>query len=162
MNDGGDRVQPGSPRVAVAGAMALAGALLFVVFLYEDMEDALRAAEAALPWGPILGYVVAMGFGGAVAGALLSGAFGRRGIGGWFLSALAGVVTTTVGGMLGSLAGLLPSLISEGWTTGDLIGIGAGALILPLAIIDWPLLILIWIGLVVAAHLLARHRRPAA
>jgi hypothetical protein len=149
----------GSPRPMVAAMMALASAVLFVVFLFDDVGDLLRTPGAALPWGAILGYVAAMAIGGAVTGYLLAGAFGRKGPLGWLLAALGGIVATTFGGLVGSLVGMLPDLLASGLQAGGLLAIGAGALILPFAFTGWPALTLIWAVLIVATHLWARRRR---
>jgi hypothetical protein len=148
-----------SPRPMVVALIALASAVLFVVFPFDDVGDLLRKPGAALPWGPILGYLAAMAIGGAIAGYLLAGAFGGEGPLGWLLVGFGGIVATTFGGLVGSLVGMLPDFLANGLQADGLLASGAGALILPFALTGWPALILIWATFIVATHLWARRRR---
>ena len=77
----------GKARPVSALMMAVVGVLIFTVLLVEDVGLLPQDASASLPWGLIGQYAVAMAMGGALAGALLSGLFGRGGAGGWFLAA---------------------------------------------------------------------------
>jgi hypothetical protein len=138
--------------------MALVGAGFFSVFLLEDVLG--RGVNwGTLPWGLVLRYVVSMGLGGAFAGWLLSGTFGRRGASGWLLALLGGVLATTTAGLFGSAAGLLPDVLSDGWETADLVPIGFGLAVLPLAFAGQPLVFLAWLGCVLITHVWARRSR---
>ncbi len=139
--------------------MALTGAIFFVVFLLEDVVGRTGIAWANLPWGLIVRYVIAMIVGGAIAGWLAAGLFGRRGVTGWLLALLGGALATTAAGMLGSAVGLVPDLLADGWDMADLIPIGYGLVVLPLAFAGAPLLILVWGVLIAATHLWARRAR---
>ena len=97
-----------------------------------------------------------MGLAGALVGYLLSGMFGKSGLKGWVLAWLGGLLVATIAGIVGSAVGLLPDLIAGGPRTGAIVAILAGALVLPLALIGWPILVLIWILLVSLAHITAR------
>jgi hypothetical protein len=148
-----------SPRPVVAATLAFASAFFFVVLLFEDFADLAGADLSRLPWGAVLRYVAAMALGGALAGALLAGLFGRRGWPGWLLAGLGGVVATTFAGVLGSLFGLLPDIVSDGWQRRDAVAIGSGALVLPFAAVGWPFLLVLWAALIARAHLRARRLR---
>jgi len=156
----GQAAHVGARRIVTA-MMAVMGAAFFFVFLLEDVADPARNAWSDLPWALILRYILAMGIGGALAGAALAGLFGRRGVAGWLLAALAGLVVVAVTGLLGSAVGLLPDLLADGWQMKDLIPIGFGLLVLPLALINNPLVLVIWLVLLAVTHLWAgRRRRP--
>ncbi len=154
---------PGHPRRSArhvtTAVMALIGAIFFVAFLLEDVVGRTDVAWENLPWGLIVRYVVAMTVGGAVAGWLAAGLFGRRGVSGWLLALLGGALATTAAGMLGSVVGLVPDLLADGWDMADLIPIGYGLAVLPLAFAGAPLLIIVWFGLVGIAHVLAARAR---
>jgi hypothetical protein len=151
----------GSVRPIVTAMMAITGASFFAILVAEDVAGLAGDVRADLPWGLILRYLVAMAAGGAAVGALLAGWFGRRGIAGWLLALLAGVVCSCVAGLLGSAVGLLPDLLSDGWHTADAIPIAFGLLVVPLALIDQPVFLLLWLALVAATHLLALRVRRA-
>ncbi len=148
-----------SVRLFVAGMMALASALLFVALLFEDFSALAAADPSQVPWSLMLRYVVSMTFGGAIAGYLLSGMFGRAGVFGWFLALAGGVFTSIFAGVLGSFVGLLPDLMSNGWQPTMLISVASGGLVLPFALVGWTALVVVWIAIVVATHLRARRRR---
>ncbi|QJF51196.1 hypothetical protein [Roseobacter ponti] len=139
--------------------LALASMLLFLALVFEDIGELAAANWSELPLGLIVRYAVAMGIGGAVAGYVLAGLFGRQGITGWCLAMTAGVLVATFAGLLGSAIGLAPDLLSDGYQTRDIVAIGAGALVFPLAVIGWPVLLPVWIVLIARAHMLARRRR---
>ncbi len=65
-------------------------------------------------------------------------------------------------GIFGSLFGLLPDMLHDGFQLGDVIAIGFGALVLPLATVGHPWLLILWLILVVASHLWARRVRRGA
>ena len=139
--------------------MALAGAGFFLVFLLEDLAGRGDVHWSDLPLGLAARYILSMGIGGALAGWLLAGLFGRSGVSGWLAALLGGALAVTVAGLLGSLVGLLPDLLADGWQTGDLIAIVYGLVVLPLAFVGQPLVLLLWLALVAATHLWARHVR---
>ena len=139
--------------------LALASMLLFIALVFEDMGEFTDADWSNLPFGLITRYLIAMGLGGAFAGYILSGLFGRSGFLGWLFTIIGGVLVATFAGLIGSAIGLSPDLLSDGLQTRDVVAIGAGALVLPLALTGWPVLLPIWIALISTAHILARKRR---
>ena len=148
-----------SVRPVVAGMMALAGALLLFALLFTDFSDLAASDPAQLPWGLMFRYMVAMAVGGALAGSLLTGLFGRRGLSGWLLALIGGLIASIVAGVVGSFIGQLPDLISGGWQTGMSVAIASGALVLPLALFGWPHLVVVWAAIVAGTHLWVRRRR---
>lgn len=152
----------GHPRRAVMTVMALAGCLLFCAFLLEDAVEISAVDWAALPWGLIARYIVAMALGGALAGWLAGGLFGRAGLVGWLLSGLGAVLAAVSSGLFGSFFGLMPDMLRDGLQLGDAIAVGFGALVLPLAAYGHPWLLLGWLLLVVLAHLWACRQRSGA
>ncbi|MGI1662130.1 hypothetical protein ACRDNQ_07810 [Palleronia sp. KMU-117] len=148
-----------SVRRVSALMMALVGVLIFTVLLVEDVGLVPQEATASLPWKLITQYAAAMAVGGAVAGALLSGLFGKRGVGGWLLAAVGGIVASTVAGLLGSAVGLLPSLLRDGFDMGDLIAVGFGAALAPIALIGNPLRLAVWVLLIALTHLWCQRIR---
>jgi hypothetical protein len=100
--------------------------------------------------------------GGFVAGWALAGLFGRGGLPGWALSVLGMILVTVLGGVLGTLAETLPGLLRQGGLMAEIIKIGAGAAITPLAIASLPWLGAVWVGGLAAIHLAARAARTAA
>ncbi|MEM6658502.1 MAG: hypothetical protein AAF625_10465 [Pseudomonadota bacterium] len=141
--------------------MALTGAFFFFVFVAQDIRVLENPEIGALPWGLILRYALAMALGGAIAGFLFSGLFGRSGLGGWLLAVFAGVLATTIAGLFGSAIGELPELLSTGVTGATLIPIFAGLLVLPLSIADQPAMAGVLLIMVVVTHVLVRNRRRA-
>ena len=148
-----------SARRITTSMMALSGAGLFVVFLLEDVVGRDAAQWSDMPWALILRYEAAMTLGGAIAGFLLSGLFGRRGLRGWPLALLGGVMASTLAGLFGSAVGLIPDILSGGWDQGDLVSIASGLAILPLTLIGHPLLFLLWLLLLILTHVWARRTR---
>lgn len=151
-----------SPRAIVVLMMALVGAMFFFVFIAEDITNMTDLEWADLPWGLILRYVLAMGAGGALAGALAAGLFGRAGLLGWLLALLGGVIAVVLAGLMGSAIGLLPDLLRDGWQTADLIPVLFGLLVVPMAAAGEPLVGAALIGLIALTHFLARRRRRPA
>jgi hypothetical protein len=152
-------IRDGRPLFVVAMMMALTGAAFFFVFLLDDLSRLDSWADA--PWGLILRYIAAMGIGGAIAGALFAVLFGRRGVLGWILAAIGGVLASALAGMFGSAVGLMPDLLRDGWQMGDLIPIAFGLAVVPLAFADWPAIFVAWVAMMALTHLLARRaRRP--
>lgn len=154
-----DRSGNGRRRLAVAGVLSLASLLLFLVFDFEDIGQLEGVDWSNLPVGLIARYAIAMGLGGALAGYILSGFFGRFGFFGWLLAFVGGLLVATIAGVLGSAIGLAPDLLADGIQARDLIPIGAGALVLPLAVVEWPIVVVIWVALIFTAHLIARRSR---
>lgn len=100
-----------------------------------------------------------MAIAGGLIGALLSGLFGRRGLVGWALALVAGLLIATVAGLLGSFFGGLPDLIARGTRPGDMIAVLAGGMVLPFVVADWPLIGALWLALLGATHILIRRLR---
>ncbi|WP_353474759.1 hypothetical protein PVT71_14415 [Salipiger sp. H15] len=148
-----------SPRYITALMMALIGVLLISAFMAEDAAAKGDVAWADLPKGLMLRYMLAMAVGGALSGWLLSGMFGRRGLGGFVLGFAGAVIATLVAGLFGSAAGLLPDLLRDGWSSSDLIPILYGLAALPLAFAGQPLLFAGWMALMLLTHLWARGIR---
>jgi hypothetical protein len=141
--------------------MAVVGVLIFSVLLVGDMSLLPADASTAVPWALVIRYGVAMAIGGALAGAALAGMFGRAGVGGWLLSLLAGAIASVVAGLLGSAVGLAPDLLRDGFQTGDLIAVGFGAFLAPIALIESWGHLAVWVGLIALTHLLCgKARRP--
>ena len=147
---------PSLRKTAVVGILALASMVLFMVLVFEDVRAFQDADWHQLPLALVARYAVAMGLAGALVGYSLYGMFGKSGLKGWALALVGGFLVATIAGIVGSAVGLVPDLIADGPRTGAIIAIFAGALVLPLALIGWPLLLLIWIVLVSLAHIIAR------
>ncbi|MBE9636797.1 hypothetical protein [Salipiger mangrovisoli] len=148
-----------SPRYVTTLMMALIGVMLIAAFMAEDAAAKGDVTWADLPKGLMLRYLLAMAIGGALAGWLLSGMFGRRGVGGFMLGFLGSVIATLVAGLFGSAAGLLPDLLRDGWSSADLIPVLYGLAVLPLAFAGQPLLFVGWLVLMLLTHLWARRIR---
>ncbi|WP_111429692.1 hypothetical protein [Rhodobacteraceae bacterium DSL-40] len=146
-------------RTITTVMMALTGASLFIAFMLEDLSGLAPDQSAALSRMLVLRYILAMAIGGALAGWLLAGLFGRRGLRGWFLALLGGIVTALIAGLLGSAVGLLPDLLADGFSMGDLIAVAFGLLVFPLALAGQPLLLALWLILIGLTHLWARRAR---
>lgn len=146
-------------KLVAALMMAIIGALLFSAFVMQDIRIHPELGPQDLPWGLIIRYGVAMTLGGALAGYLLCGTFGRGGVGGWVLALLGGVIAASLSGLLGSAFGLLPDMLSDGFSLSEAIQIVAGLLVLPLAAIEEPVLIPAVAALIAATHILCKRRR---
>jgi hypothetical protein len=141
--------------------MAVVGVLVFSVLLVGDIGLLPADGPTGVPWALVVRYAIAMAIGGALAGVVLAGLFGRAGIGGWLLSLVGGAVASIVAGFLGSAVGLAPDLLRDGLQPGDLIAVGFGALLAPIALFESWGHLAVWVGLVALTHLLcARARRP--
>jgi hypothetical protein len=139
--------------------MALTGAILFAAFVLQDIKIHPEMAWHDLPWSLILRYAGAMTLGGALSGLVFSGLFGRNGFGGWILAILGGVLGASISGLFGSAFGLVPDLAAGGISTTELLQIAAGILVLPLSVIEEPLLGLVLTALVIATHILCKRAR---
>jgi hypothetical protein len=148
-----------SPRLLVAGLMAVTGAAFFFIFLLQDIANPRYSDWHELPWAMLSRYVLAMGIGGGLSGWLLSGLFGRRGMGGWLLAILGGIIATGVAGILGSAVGMLPDLFRIGLDMREIIPVAFGFVVLPLAIIGQPPLLIVWLILIGLTHLGAKRIR---
>jgi hypothetical protein len=135
--------------------LALASLALFLALVFEDFGELAAAEWSELPLGLIARYALAMGMGGALAGYVLYGMFGKSGILGWLVAIAGGVLVATFSGILGSAIGLAPDLLTDGFQARDAVAIAAGALVLPLALLGWPILVPIWGVLVALAHVVA-------
>ena len=140
-------------RITAALMMALLGALLFAAFVLQDIRLRPDLPAGELPWGLMIRYGLAMTLGGAIAGLLFSGLFGRSGAGGWVLTLIAGILAAAISGVLGSAVGLLPELLTDGLNTTEIVRVAAGLLILPLAIVEQPWLAIVLVLLLVITHL---------
>ena len=147
------------PKLITSILLAAASALLFLALVFDDIGDLAGTDWSELPLGLIVRYLLAMAVGGAIAGYALSNLFGRTGLLGWVLALIGGILVATFAGLLGSAIGLLPDLLSDGFQTPDILAVGAGVLVLPLAMLGWPILIPVWVGLIFLVHLLARRQR---
>jgi len=150
-----------SVRREIGATMAALSALMFLTVLYNDISTIVGPSAGDLPWMLIGRYVVAMIAGGAIAGFALMGMFGREGVAGWVLAMSGGFGATLLAGFLGSIAGLLPDRLADGFQAADLFAVAAGGLILPLAIHDWPWLLVLLPSVISATHLRARSKRRA-
>lgn len=139
--------------------MALAGAFFFAVFVSQDVRPNEDLSWRTLPWGLLVRYGVAMVLGGLLAGFLFGGLFGRRGVLGWLLAVIVGILALSLSGLLGSAVGLLPDLLADGYQPRDLVAVAAGVLILPLTLADQPWLLAVLLLLIGGAHVLARRGR---
>jgi hypothetical protein len=148
-------------RPIAALMMAVVGVLVFSVLLLGDIGLLPSDRSTAVPWSLVIRYAVAMAIGGALAGAVLADLFGRAGVGGWLLSLLGGALASVVAGFLGSAVGLAPDLLRDGLQPGDLIAIGFGAFLAPIALLESWGHLAVWFALVALTHLLcAKARRP--
>ncbi len=154
-----DKTKTKTPRLAPTITMALIGASLFLLFLSRDLPEGLRDDWAIENVGLVVRYVIAMTLGGATMGYLLAFMFGRAGFGGWILALIGGVLSTLVAGACGSLLGLLPDLLADGWQANDLVAILFGFLVLPIAAVDKLGSSLIWLAAIVAAQILSNYER---
>jgi hypothetical protein len=139
--------------------MALVGVFFFLVFLAQDLSHFETMSLGDLPLLLILRYAVAMTLGGALSGLVFAGLFGRGGVGGWILALLGGLVAALLSGLFGSAVALLPDLLADGYHPADLLRVLLGTLVLPLSLAEQPLLGLVLLALIAAAHLLARRAR---
>ncbi len=148
-----------NPRLGPTIMVAVIGASLFLLFLSRDLPGGLGDEWARDNLSLVLRYVLAMTFGGALMGYLLASMFGRKGVGGWLLALLGGILATLVAGFFGSFFGLLPDLLADGWQAQDLVAILFGFLVLPLAAAENLASSLIWLIMVFATHLLTKSMR---
>lgn len=139
--------------------MAVIGASLFLLFLSRDLPAGLSDDWARQNIGLVARYVIAMTVGGAIMGYLLAPMFGRGGIGGLIASLLGGVLSTFIAGAFGSLIGLLPDLLVNGWQSSDLVAILFGFAVLPLAAAENLGSSLVWLAMVFGAHVLSKIER---
>jgi hypothetical protein len=158
-NEVNQRAGSNGHKWSVPIVLALASMLLFVALVFQDMGALTDTDWSNLPFGLITRYLIAMGLGGALAGYILSGLFGRSGLLGWFSAMIGGVLVATFAGLIGSAIALAPDLLSDGLQTRDVVAIGSGAFVLPFALSGWPILLPIWIALISTAHILASKGR---
>ncbi|WP_171126984.1 MULTISPECIES: hypothetical protein [unclassified Ruegeria] len=148
-----------APRRAATLVMAVIGASLFLLFLSRDLPGGLGDDWAKQNFGLVIRYVIAMTIGGAFMGFLLAPMFGRSGVGGWVTALVGGLLSTFIAGAFGSFFGLLPDLLSDGWQASDLVSILFGFAVLPLAAAENISSSLIWLVMVIAAHVLSLFER---
>lgn len=148
-----------SPR-AVATIMMLMSALLFFwVFVAEETSGPSQLSFSDIPIARLFQYGIAMALGGVLAGYVLSGCFGRRGWLGWALALAGGVIASLIAGACGSALALVPEIVTRGWGGTDLVAMATGALIVPLSLVEYPVLAVLWLALVGIAHLWSRSSR---
>ncbi|MES0827719.1 hypothetical protein [Ruegeria sp. SCP11] len=148
-----------TPRLVSTISMALIGASLFLLFLSRDLSEGLQDEWARENWGLVVRYVIAMLLGGAIMGYLLASMFGHAGLGGWIWAFIGGLLSTLVAGACGSLIGLLPDLLADGWQAKDLVAILFGFLVLPIAAAEKLGSSVIWLAAVAATHVLSKYVR---
>lgn len=151
-----------TPRRAATFVMAVIGASLFLLFLSRELPEGLNDDWAKKNIGLVARYVIAMTIGGAAMGYLLAPMFGRAGIGGYIASILGAVLSTLIAGAFGSLIGLLPDLLADGWQSSDLVSILFGFAVLPLAAVENLGSSLVWLAMAVSAHYLSKSERAKA
>lgn len=142
--------------------MALIGASLFGAFVLQDIRIHPELGLQDLPWGLILRYSAAMTLGGALIGYLFCGLFGRTGAGGWVLALFGGVLAASLSGLIGSVFGLMPDLLADGFSTSDAIRIGVGLLVFPLASLEQPILFPLVMSMIIASHIWSKRARNDA
>ncbi len=148
-------------RSIAAGMMALTGAFLFAAFVLQDIRIHPEISRGELPWGLITRYGLAMTAGGALVGFVLAGLFGRRGVLGWVLALVGGTVAASLSGLIGSAFGLLPELLSDGFSASDAAMVVAGLLILPLTAIEEPWILAVLAALIALTQILCQRQRTA-
>ncbi|WP_170482565.1 hypothetical protein [Ruegeria arenilitoris] len=148
-----------APRLTSTIMMALIGAGLFLTFFSRDFPDGLQDDWVRENLGLVARYVIAMMLGGAVMGYLLASMFGRPGLGGWIWAVTGGLLAALVTGACGSLIGLLPDLLADGWQAQDLVSVLFGFLVLPIAAAEKFGSFLIWVIAIAVTHLLSRFER---
>ncbi|NDR56549.1 hypothetical protein [Aliiruegeria sabulilitoris] len=159
MTDSSSEVRAATPRRVVALMMAPTSAMFLFFLLREDVQNFTELEWADLPWMTVLLYLLSMGLGGALAGWLLAGLFGRGGVLGWALAGVGGVVTTLLACLVGAGFGRLPELVADGFQLADLISVLAGLLIPVFAMAGQPLVAVVWCGLIVLTHIRAGRAR---
>lgn len=141
-------------RWIVISVMGIMGAAFFYVFLSDDLQNS--GASAA----PLASrYLIAMAVGGGLAGAVFARLFGQPGVQGWIWAAIGAVFCSLVAGLIGSFLGVVPDLIRDGLSSQNLVSIGFGLVLIPLAMVGRPIMFVVWLGLAAVAHLLAARAR---
>lgn len=137
-------------RVIVAGlVLGLSGLLLISIFIISSCGGSTGScfADAA-------GLILPVTIGAGLAGMMFYALFGAKGQRGWMLAAFGAILVTTVGAVL---AVLLLGL----WDGEDISNVLGVALVGPWFILvmfdQFPLTIFLWIGIMIAAHLVLRR-----
>ena len=139
-----------SVRVIASGVViGLGGYFSMIVFIMSECSSSFSRCIASGD-DVILPAIIGAG----VAGMLFYALFGRVGRKGWLLAALGSVLVTSVGAMLAVLALVLWS--GEGML-GDLSVVLFGPWFVVQMFDQHPLTIILWIGIMVAAHLVLRQ-----
>lgn len=146
-------------RGVAAVALAALACLMAFFFLYADRN---AAAGAEGLWAFVTEVLLGHAAGGFVAGWLLAGLFGRRGVPGWGLALLGAVLASLLAGLVGGIIATLPALMSGTSMVSAAIRAGAGALVTPLAIAGAPWLGAVWLAGIAGLHLTARALRQSA
>ncbi len=150
-------------RLAVAAIWGGALAFFALAFTLQDRavwpEDAVRVIGA-----DIAHFTASQALGGALAGFLLAGLFGRGGAAGWLLSILGAILALLLGSLAGGAIFGLREILSGGQDLVlGLIRVGMGPLGILFASAQAPLLGLALVLSTAFAHLVARRlRRPGA
>ncbi|WP_116131119.1 hypothetical protein [Tropicimonas sp. IMCC34043] len=153
MNGRQGRARGAAPRITVALVSALAMAGFAVLFLLQERPEDLSTVDGL--WGFVFGRLLFQAIGGAAAGWLLAGLFGRRGIQGLALALIGGVLVTLLAGLIGGVLVGIPGLLRQGFAAPVLIRMGMESLIVPMAGAGRPLVWAAWGGTVILTHLLA-------
>lgn len=146
-------------RLVVMVMMALTGAAFFYGFFTDDMAHIAETQADAVPTSLVIRYIAAMALGGAIAGALFAGLFGWLSIPGWALGLLGAILASLIGGLIGSAIGLLPDLAADGLSLTEVISIGFGLVLIPLAMAGRPFMIAVWLVLMVITQVWAGRVR---
>lgn len=154
-----EEARPGwTARGAAACTLsALAGVMAFFL-LYADRE---AAAGAEGLWVFVLETLIGHAAGGFLAGWALAGLFGRRGVAGWLLALLGGVLASLLAGLIGGAVAGVIGMAGGADLVAALILVGAGALVTPLAIAGAPWLGAVWLAAIVGLHIVVRGLRQA-
>jgi len=148
-----------NPRLITSIMMGGISTILFGTVVYNDLSALPETGYLEVPKGLIFRYFVAMALGGIFLGNLLVNLFGKAGVLGWILALGAGAIVTFGAGLIGSLIGLLPDQLSNGFQATDLIAVAAGALIVPFALSDNTWLFLFFPALIIIIHLWVKKLR---
>jgi len=146
-------------RLAVAAIWGATLAFFALAFALQDRaswpEDAARVIG-----GDVALFAASQALGGAVAGFLLAGLFGRGGPFGWLLSILGAVLALLLGALAGGAVFGLRELVAGGQDLVlGLIRVGMGPLGIIFASAQAPLLAVALVLATALAHLAARRLR---
>ncbi|MEO1681602.1 MAG: hypothetical protein AAFU80_25955 [Pseudomonadota bacterium] len=141
--------------IAALGMSVIAGAAAFIL-LYGDRAQAPGADGL---WLFVTETLVGHLGGGFVAGWLLGGTFGRLGIAGWPLALVGGVLASLLAGLIGAAIASLPGMVGGISIGSQIVQVGVGVLVTPLAIEGAPWFGIAWLIAVLVLHVLVRRVR---